>query len=349
MHPKIHRPTESAIAHAADALLHGHLVGLPTETVYGLAARGDDALAVEQIFVAKGRPRHNPLILHVADADAARRLFADHLSSIQRSRLSGLKTFWPGPLTLIVPKHPSILDAVTAGGDTVAVRVPDHPVALSVLREMSRQNGSPVPVAAPSANVSNYVSPTTASHVAEGLGDQVAMILDGGSCRVGLESTIVFLGTEDSPPRILRSGRLGQAELAARLGEPLTGQQHPQPASALKESHHRPVAAPGQFAKHYSPRAEVFLLPIDSSADPPPGTLHIGFDPIALSDAGSDARSNVWTFAPDGRLETAAANLYLMLRRADQQNYRRIEVVACPEQGIGIAIMDRLRRAASGD
>ncbi|TWT95721.1 L-threonylcarbamoyladenylate synthase [Neorhodopirellula pilleata] len=357
MHPKIYSANPSAIARAAEALLSGELVGLPTETVYGLAARGDDARAVESIFVAKGRPRQNPLILHVAHPDDARRLLADDLSAIQSRRLLCLQAFWPGPLTLIAPKHPAVLDAVTAGGDTVAVRVPDHPIALAVLREMDRQNGGPVPLAAPSANVSNYVSPTTAEHVADGLGEHVAMILDGGDCLVGIESTIVYLGTDELAPRILRSGRISELDLVARLDEPLAAHLEPQPHPAPERYEEPMIAAPGQFAKHYSPRAEVILLPAHGgNATGPvphhdPTTLRIGFHSMADSDAAgvpcSDDR--VWTFAPDGRLETAASNLYRVLRLADQQHFQRIEIVGCGEEGIGVAIMDRLRRAAGRD
>lgn len=321
-------------------MLDGQLIGLPTETVYGLAGRGDDALAVESIFAAKGRPHHNPLILHVADASDARQWLADDLGEVLQNRFSILQRYWPGPLTLIGPKHSRVLDQVTAGGSTVALRIPDHPVALALLNEMKRQHGIAVPVAAPSANLSNYVSPTTAAHVANGLGDRVSMILDGGPCRVGLESTIVFLGTPDTPPRVLRSGQIDAGDLADRLGEPVIGPQNRLPVVAPEPD---TVAAPGQFAKHYSPHKPVALLPLGTQWIPKQGVLRIDF----VADDDHDRSPAHWTFAADGRLETAAANLYRVLRDADASAYQRIEIVACPEMGIGIAIMDRLRRSAS--
>lgn len=343
-HNLISEPTADAIAAAARALLRGRLIGLPTETVYGLAARGDHTDAVNSIFAAKGRPRHNPLILHVGTTDDARSLLADDLDERLKNRLERLQSFWPGPLTLIGPKHASILDEVTAGGPTVAIRIPDHPVALAVLKEMKRQNGSAVPLAAPSANVSNYVSPTTAEHVATGLGELVEMVLDGGRCRVGLESTIVFLGTADTPPCVLRSGRLSEHDLAARLGESVAigalGEQAAAPET-------RRIAAPGQFAKHYSPHTESVLLPIGTPPNPREGVLRIDFAATTNLETTTSHSISHWTFAADGHLETAASNLYDVLRQADVAGFQRIEIVACPDQGIGVAIMDRLRRATS--
>lgn len=328
---KIVFPSEESIALAAASLLDGRLIGLPTETVYGLAARGDDPTAVESIFFAKGRPRHNPLILHVADPEDALAIFADDLHPVLHRRLVRLIPLWPGPLTVIGPRRNDVLDCVTAGGDTVAVRIPDHPVALAVLRTMKSIAKRPIPLAAPSANVSNYISPTTAAHVQAGLGGSVAAIIDGGPCRVGLESTILFLGTSDTPPRILRRGHFDLDELRDRLGEHVE--------SIAGEE---PIRAPGQFAKHYSPRTEMVLIDNEASPNDSPEVLRIGFDAV-------DETGNQWTFATDGSLATAAANLYGRLRQADETGFRRIEVVTCAETGIGMAIMDRLRRAQNSE
>lgn len=338
---KTFQPSDESIARAAQYLLEGRLVGLPTETVYGLAARGDDADAVNQIFAAKNRPRTNPLILHVASSADAITLMDDGNSLHLRHRIERLSVFWPGPLTIIGPRSPTILDCVTAGGNTVAVRVPDHPVALAVLRELEKIAGRVIPVAAPSANQANYVSPTTACHVAEGLGEHVAMILDGGACRVGLESTIVLLDSDDSSPRVLRSGAITPEQLSDAMGEPVAG-------VALTQSDAVQVAAPGQFAKHYSPRTPLYLTSRNESSRSQHATtdrvLRIVFGPIA--DSPDHEASHVWSFNPDGKWETAAAQLFALLRRADALDFDVIEVWGCAEVGLGLAIMDRLRRAS---
>ncbi|MCM2374400.1 L-threonylcarbamoyladenylate synthase [Aporhodopirellula aestuarii] len=346
---KIQPPSSDSIARAVECLLAGELVGLPTETVYGLAARGDVESAVDKIFAAKNRPRTNPLILHVGCAEDAISLFAGDLAPVLRQRIERLGKFWPGPLTLIGPRHHSILDHVTAGGDTVAVRVPDHPVALELLRQLAITAGRPIPVAAPSANPSNYVSPTTADHVADGLGDQVAMILDGGPCRVGLESTILFLGTESTPARVLRSGGISAECLADALGETVLGPIQNADSAVASDAPSR-VAAPGQFAKHYSPRTPLILLnesPMergDQRDSSDRRVLRIIFG--AINGVVPKGVVDVWSFSPDGNLETAAAGLYALLREADAGDYDLIEVVSCEESGLGIAIMDRLRRAS---
>ncbi len=338
---KVFSATDVAIRRAANCLFAGELIGLPTETVYGLAARGDDAKAVERIFTAKKRPRSNPLILHTATASDAFGLFSEECSSNFQEQADRLSKFWPGPLTLIGPRSGAVLDHVTAGGDTVAVRVPDHPVALAVLRELSRIADCVVPVAAPSANRANYVSPTTAHHVAAGLGEHVAMILDGGPSRVGLESTIVLLKGDASPPRVLRSGAISPAQLSEAIGQPVEGVP-PHPTDAP------PVAAPGQFAKHYSPRTPLCLVKAGSpSAETSSGggrVLRIVFGPV--DERLSPNHGEIWSFNPDGKLESAAAELYAMLRRADALDFEQIQVDCCAEDGLGMAIMDRLRRAS---
>ncbi|SMP72207.1 L-threonylcarbamoyladenylate synthase [Neorhodopirellula lusitana] len=373
---KLEPMTLAQVERAAEFLLAGELVGLPTETVYGLAARGDDAGAIERIFLAKGRPRTNPLILHVADVNDVPQFFTKELDSVVQRRLDCLSTLWPGPMTLIGPKRETVLDAVTAGGATVAIRVPDHPLARAVLRRMKELAGEVIPVAAPSANVSNYVSPTTAEHVRQGLGDRIAMVLDGGACRVGVESTIVHLGSSEDPPSVLRSGFFGVETIVQRIDSAeLAGQVVVQSATSAAQSEDQPAAAPGQFAKHYSPQTQLVLLPPGDRSPIPDDTLRIVFEPVEGSRSGSSnprllnrslpnagladtrlsnadrvntdlAGENLWTFAEDGTLETAASNLYAVLRKADATRFHRIEVVACEESGIGVAILDRLRRAA---
>ncbi len=334
---KVVMPSAANIARAAECLLAGQLIGLPTETVYGLAARGDDGAAVDRIFVAKKRPRNNPLILHVADFTDAFALFDSDSSAELRRRAERLGVFWPGPLTLVGSRHPSILDEVTAGNDTVAVRVPNHPVALALLRRLAEIAGRVIPLAAPSANVSNYVSPTTAAHVIEGLGDEVALILDGGPCNVGVESTIVWLPDDSSPVRVLRAGVISPEQISIALGEEVE----------LVISTAKPndtVTAPGQFAKHYSPRTTLYLL--ENSNDQSPLTANSRVLRIVFGPVGPESNADVWSFNLDGRLETAATELYATLRRADQAGYDAIEIVGCANTGIGVAIMDRLRRAA---
>ncbi len=341
---KIFPATPATITRAARCLLAGQLIGLPTETVYGLAARADDIDAVDRIFSAKNRPRSNPLILHVATAADAFTLFADDACSSVRQRAELLSVFWPGPLTMIGPRHESILDHVTAGGDTVAVRVPDHPVAIGVLKELAKIAGCVVPVAAPSANPSNYVSPTTARHVADGLGEYVALIIDGGACRVGLESTIALLPEDGSPVQVLRSGAISPSHLSEVVGEAVS-------IPSVSKSDRPEIAAPGQFAKHYSPRTPLYLVS-DKSRLAGRGAaqgrvLRMVFGPI--DGDVPDHLCDLWSFNPDGALETAAAQLYSLLRRADEIGVDAIEVFGCSEAGLGSAIMDRLRRASHRD
>jgi L-threonylcarbamoyladenylate synthase len=330
-------PSATNITRAAEYLLAGQLIGLPTETVYGLAARGDDEAAVDRIFIAKKRPRNNPLILHVADPADAMSLFDVESSPELRRRAERLQAFWPGPLTLVGSRHASILDEVTAGNATVAVRVPNHPVALALLRRLAEIAGRVIPLAAPSANVSNYVSPTTASHVIEGLGPAVALILDGGPCNVGVESTIVWLPDDSSPVRILRAGGISPEQLAITLGEEVE-----LAISTAKSSDI--VTAPGQFAKHYSPRTPLYLL--ENASERSPFAANSRVLRIVFGQVGPESSVDVWSFNIDGRLETAATELYATLRRADQAGYDAIEIVGCANTGIGMAIMDRLRRAA---
>ncbi len=233
-------PQPEAIAHAANLLRQGRLVAFPTETVYGLGANALDTNAVEQIFSVKGRPSYNPLIVHVADAEAARRLVSHWPEHAQRLAAA----FWPGPLTLVLPKRPEVSDLITAGLPSVAVRVPAHRVALALLRTAD------LPVAAPSANRFTQLSPTTAQHVEKALGSQIDLIIDGGPTTVGIESTVVDVA--GARPVLLRPGLLSIDDLASIVGEIEVPSQH------LVEETPRP--SPGMLHRHYAPRGELHIF-----------------------------------------------------------------------------------------
>lgn len=299
------------IARAAALLADGRLVALPTETVYGLGGDATDGAAVAAIFAAKDRPRFNPLIVHVHDADAARALARFDTAA---ERLAD--AFWPGPLTLVLPVRDGagLSDLVTAGLPTVAIRVPEHPVARAILNAARR------PVAAPSANRSGRISPTTAAHVLDGLSGRIAAVVDAGPCGVGVESTIVRTGPK---PALLRPGGLPAEAVEACLGHPLA---QPDPGA-------EGVSAPGQLASHYAPEAAVRLDAVTAE----PGEVHLGFGPVAGD----------LSLSASGDLTEAAANLFAHLRRLDARGAGRIAVAPIPDRGLGRAINDRLRRAAA--
>ena len=308
-------PTPAAIGRAARLLREGRLVAFPTETVYGLGALATSDAAVAATFAAKGRPRHNPLIVHLADLDAAARVgrFDDRALVLARA-------FWPGPLTLVLPLigTAGISRLATAGLATVAIRVPGHPVAQALLRETA------APVTAPSANPSGRISPTAAAHVAADLGDRLALVLDGGACPVGVESTVVDLAGET--PRLLRPGGLDRAaieRLVGPLGDPV-------PTAA--------PSAPGQLASHYAPRLPVRLDALDVR----PGEALLAFG--AEVPGGAVAVRNL---SPSADVAEAAANLFAMLRELDASGACAIAVMPIPAEGLGEAIRDRLRRAAA--
>ncbi len=301
------------IAEAARIVRAGGLVAFPTETVYGLGADATNGQAVARIFEAKGRPRFNPLIVHVADLEAAR-----DLAMFGDAALALAEKFWPGPLTLVLPlraggKH-RISELVTAGLDTIAVRVPAHPLAHRLLAAAG------VPIAAPSANISGRVSPTAAAHVEEDLGRAVDMILDGGSTKTGLESTIVALLPA---PTLLRPGGQPREEIEAALG------------AKLLDYRETGVRAPGQLASHYAPRATLRL----NAEHAEPGEVLLAFGPAAPESALNLSRS--------GDLREAAANLFAYLRALDAEEPRQIAVMPVPQTGLGEAINDRLRRASA--
>jgi L-threonylcarbamoyladenylate synthase len=305
------RPADEAgIAEAAAILARGGLVAVPTETVYGLAARADSDAAVAAIYRAKGRPDFNPLIVHVADLVQAGTLA--HLDD--RARLLA-ERFWPGPLTMVLPRRAdaTLAAAVTAGLETLALRCPAHPVMRAVLA------ATMVPLAAPSANRSGAVSPTSAAHVAASLGARVDLILDGGICDAGIESTIVALRTGGGW-QVLRPGIVTEAEISAVLGS----------KSDVRTSG---IEAPGQLASHYAPGKPVRLDAAEAEAD----EFHIGFGAVA-----GDI-----TLSASGDLAEAAARLYAALHEAAAVENPRIAIAPVPKEGIGVAINDRLRRAAA--
>ena len=316
-HPRLVPATPAAIAEAAALLRSGGLVAFPTETVYGLGADATNGLAVAALFDAKGRPRFNPLIVHVADTDAAERIGA--FGAMAR-RLA--TAFWPGPLTLVVPRRPdcTVSELATAGLSTVALRVPSHAVAQALLVAVG------CPVVAPSANRSGHVSATCAAHVAADLGDRVGLILDGGPSQHGVESTV--LGVTGDGIALLRSGAITAEAIAALVGVTLTE------AVGLTD---RPVA-PGQLASHYAPRARVRL----EARDPQAGEALLAFGPRVPSHRGPTVN-----LSQTGDLREAAANLFAALRTLDATAPVAIAVMPIPCTGLGAAINDRLRRAAA--
>ncbi|MCB1499644.1 MAG: threonylcarbamoyl-AMP synthase [Bauldia sp.] len=311
---------EAGIAAAAVALRRGDLVGLPTETVYGLAADARSDQAVTAIFAAKGRPRFNPLIVHIPSRAAAERLAAFPPDARKLA-----DAFWPGPLTLVLPRKPAagISDLATAGLDTIAIRVPAHPVARAVLV------AADLPVAAPSANRSGHVSPTEAGHVVADLGDAVAVILDAGPTGIGLESTVV--GFDRNRATLLRPGGLTRADIERVLRTPL---------AIPADDPDRP-ASPGMLAKHYAPAAAVRL----DATDVRPNEALLAFGPSLP--AGADRAIAIRNLSPSGDLAEAAANLFAALRDLDRVS-GKIAVMPVPDEGLGEAINDRLRRAAEG-
>jgi L-threonylcarbamoyladenylate synthase len=311
-------PDAAGLARASDVLVRGGVVAFPTETVYGLGADATKAAAVAGIYAAKTRPRFNPLIAHVADLAEARRegvFEADARALAER--------FWPGPLTLVVPAAPgsSVCDLARAGLDSIALRVPAHPLAHALLERVGR------PVAAPSANRSGRVSPTTAEHVLADLNGRIDAVLDGGPTAVGLESTIVAcLGA----PRLLRPGGLAREEIEAALGRPL-----------LSPADEAGPRAPGMLASHYAPRAKVRL----AARRIEPGEAALLFGPQRPS--GFDGARAVLNLSESGDLSEAAANLFGHLRALDASGAATIAVSPVPGRGLGEAINDRLRRAAA--
>ncbi|MEQ9414663.1 MAG: L-threonylcarbamoyladenylate synthase [Cyclobacteriaceae bacterium] len=308
------------ISQAKKLLLEGELVAIPTETVYGLAANALNPEAVTQIFVAKERPSFDPLIVHVASIDHAQKF----VTALPDKAIQLAKHFWPGPLTLVLPKRSIIPDIVTSGLTTVGIRCPDHDLTRQLLNEL------PFPLAAPSANPFGYVSPTTADHVNNQLGHKIKYILDGGPCRIGLESTIV--GFEKDQAVVYRRGGISEEEITNVIGK-VTHQ--------LTSSN--PVS-PGQLDSHYAPRKRFFLGSIDElkkdHAGKKVGVLRFKDDPNSINE-------HELVLSKNGNLEEAARNLFAALRQFDQMDIEVILAEPVPDSGIGRAINDRLKRAAT--
>ncbi|MBX3024493.1 threonylcarbamoyl-AMP synthase [bacterium] len=312
--------TPEHIARAAALLRAGQVVAFPTETVYGLGADATNAAAAAHVFAIKRRPSFDPLIVHLAAAAGVDRVAASVPDLARRL----IARFWPGPLTLVLPKRDGIPDIVTAGLPSVAVRVPDHAVARALIAAADR------PIAAPSANPFGYVSPTTAEHVAAQLGDAVPLILDGGPCRVGVESSIVSF--VEPTPVLLRPGAVTLEMLAAEIGPLRIGGDAALPT------------APGQLPRHYAPGTPVELVDDPAAI---PASLRRGAALLACAPVTDGAGfAAVEILSASGDLEQAATRLFAALRALDAGGFRRVYAVAVADAGIGRAIMDRLRRAA---
>lgn len=315
-------PSTEQVAVAAAALQAGELVILPTETVYGVGGDATNAAAVAAIFAAKGRPRFNPLIVHVADQSVAEQLAT--FTPLAR-RLAA--TFWPGALTLVLQRRAGsgLCDLVSAGLDTAALRVPRHDTARALL------HASQCPIAAPSANRSGRISPTTADAARDELGDKVSAILDAGPCRIGVESTVI--DARGSTPVLLREGGVTAEQIAEVAGSPIES------ASAGTKK-----ASPGMLEAHYAPSVPLILAP--TGTIPRAGDALLTFGPV--DPAFDEAAEIVETLSEAGHLTEAAANLYGAMRRLDATRPSRIMAHMVPDKGLGRAINDRLRRAATG-
>lgn len=323
MKARIHPPTPSNLRRLAAILRRGGLVAIPTETVYGLAAHALDAKACRAIFRAKGRPTNDPLIIHVPDL-----AHAEELAEFNDEARRLAHRFWPGPLTLVLPKKACVPSIVTSGGSTVALRAPAHPLARKLLKL------SGLPLAAPSANPFSYISPTSAAHVHQGLGSRIGHILDGGDCPIGVESTVLDL-TSPTRPRILRPGAISAEQLAKTLKIKVT---------TVRRTSNRNgrMLAPGLLDKHYSPRTPLRLTakpgkPTDSTA------VILLRRPVGKSPAG------LYWLSRRGALPEIARNLYRVLREADAGGHKEIQIERLPPTAGGLAgaINDRLKRAAA--
>jgi L-threonylcarbamoyladenylate synthase len=314
------KETES-IGRAAEIIRRGGLVAFPTETVYGLGADAFNSIAVARIFEVKRRPYFDPLIVHVSDSADLKKLVAKIPSNAKKL----IKRFWPGPLTVVLLKKEEVPDIVNAGLPTVAIRMPKHPMALSLIEQAN------CPIAAPSANPFGYLSPTTAEHVRDQLGDQIDFILDGGPCDVGVESTILSL--LERKPRLLRPGGVPLEEIEAVIGR-----------VAVNSSEKSEPTAPGMLPKHYAPRTPI-LLGWDEKNFNSKKDMKVGL--LAFREPkGSLKFHHVEVLSKKGDLREAAANLFASVRRLDALNLDLILAETLPEVGLGRAIMDRLRRAS---
>jgi L-threonylcarbamoyladenylate synthase len=319
-------PIGTDIQHAASLLRHGGLVAFATETVYGLGANAFDVNAVAQVFEVKNRPRFDPLIVHVNDPTWLERLATD----VPEEARQLAESFWPGPLSLVLPKADVVPDLVTAGHSTVAVRIPDHPMALDLLQTAG------LPIAAPSANPFGCLSPTCAEHVAEQLGNRIDYILEGGNCQVGIESTVLKVGNGE--PVLLRPGGLPVADIEAVIGPVTIATDSEQQMSNAQLS-------PGRLLKHYAPQTKLIIVPDFNNLTNLEGQSIglLSFRPITetVSAAASEVLSQT------GDLREAAADFFAALRRLDAMDLDLIAAEPFPETGLGQALNDRLQRAAS--
>lgn len=311
--------TGSSTEEAARWLKEGHLVAMPTETVYGLAGNALDHAAVVRIFETKERPLYNPLIVHVASVEEVR-----HLVRVWPAGLDRLtRMFWPGPLTILLQRNELVPDLVTAGLDRVAIRIPDHPLALDLIRACG------FPLAAPSANLFSRISPTTAEHVQRQLDGRIPYILDGGPCTIGLESTII--GEEQGHWSIYRQGAITAPDLEAFLGR------------VRLQEERSPIAAPGMLPMHYAPRTPLHFGEIDPE-DPRLKKKKVG---LLLFQQRRSTPTPQLVLAPDGDPRTAARYLYAALHQLDAMGLDAILAEPAPDLGLGRAINDRLQRAAA--
>ena len=328
--------TKNDVQRAAELLRAGKLVGIPTETVYGLGANGLDPEAVERIFAAKGRPQDNPLILHIPSADHLARYCRD----IPDSAYALTEAYWPGPLTMILPRHEVVPDVVTAGLDTVGMRCPSHPVCRAILE------AADIPVAAPSGNTSGRPSPTTAAHMWEDMDGKIEAIVDGGPCTVGVESTIIDLTC--TPPRLLRPGGITLEQLEAVLGEVAVD-----PAVTRLMGAGEKPKAPGMKYRHYAPKAPVTVVAGDPAksaayiaAHAAPEDGIICFDEfLPLFTRRLETRP-VMDLGPAGNKEEQARHIFDALRSFDHTQVRAIWAQCPDSKGIGLAITNRLNKAA---
>jgi L-threonylcarbamoyladenylate synthase len=332
-------PISNDVSRAADILRSGGLVAFGTETVYGLGVNALDEQAVARVFEAKNRPHFDPLIVHIADRKWIDRL-AEQLSPAAKALAD---SFWPGPLTIVLPKREIVPDLVTSGLPSVAIRMPSHPLALELLNKVD------LPIAAPSANPFGQISPTTAQHVLDNLGDRIDLILDGGPCDVGVESTVVLMTVER--PRILRHGGVTQEQLEQVVGPvevhcPEDNGESPTSTQDHGRGTQAGVVAPGMLAQHYSPTTPLALVN-DVSAVSFSGK-RVGLLRLSKSSNVADEEPEfavVETLTDDGDLRTAAAGFFAALRRLDSSGLDLIVAESFPEEGLGRALNDRLRRA----
>ncbi len=326
MKTRTYSPTPANLRRLAATLQRGELVAIPTETVYGLAANALDETACRKIFKAKGRPTHDPLIVHVLDL-----AHAEELAEFNEPARRLVRKFWPGPLTIVLPKKGCVPAIVTAGRDTVAIRSPAHAMTRRLLKLAK------IPLAAPSANLFGYVSPTSAEHVRDGLDGKIPSILDCGPCAIGVESTIVDL-SDPQAPKILRPGAVTAADLERALGKKIALGSLQKRSRSTKAG----LIAPGTLPQHYSPRTPLVIK--SSLANPPASTGE-----IFLRKPTGRSKPNVYWLSRRAALIEIARNLYRVLRQADQGGHARLWIEALPENsgGLAAAINDRVRRAAA--